>query len=242
VDIPKQFGKKQCSRYLKTSLRPLVDGDFLYIDVDTIICDSLRELDGLDVEIGAVPDLHKNSQYYNGGVMYSKDTLTAHKLYELWHELWLEDVRNGINTDQHSLDLANKRLNAIMTIPGIWNYLIRAGLIDYLNRAKIIHYFAECKYLPMSKIEQEYSLLTLKENDGISKDIDSFIKSAKINFAYELFKLDVGVIDYSILLRRLYPHMFKLSNQFAHVLLLICERSIWLKCKLAKKRKCFSKM
>jgi hypothetical protein len=238
VDIPKYFSKKQCSRYLKTSLRPLIDGDFLYIDVDTVICDSLIEIDELNVEVGAVPDLHKISQYYNSGVMYSKDTLTARKLYKLWHEMWLEDVRNGINTDQHSLDLANKRLgNVIARMLDIYNCMIKYGGSRFWNEAKIVHYFATCKELPKFKIEHERSLLMLKESDEINKDIDFLIRNAVKYLGYELFLYNIEEIDYSVLLHRLYPSRFKFLNRLAHVLLFISERSKWLKCKLAKKLK-----
>jgi hypothetical protein len=240
VDIPKRFGKEQCSRYLKTSLRPLVDGDFIYIDVDTIICDSLSELDELDVEIGAVPDLHKNTQYFNSGVMYSKDTLTAHKLYELWHELWLEDVQNGNSKDQHSLNLANRKLKFIvMTISDIWNCQIRNFPICW-NRANIVHYFAYgCKSAPKISIEQPSIILTMRADDGISEDIDFMIKNARMYFGYELFLLLRGVDkkDYCAWLRRCYPSIFGCFDSLAHIVLFVGERSKWLKCKLAKKRK-----
>jgi hypothetical protein len=237
VDIPKRFGKEQCSRYLKTSLRQYIKGDYLFIDVDTIICDSLSEIDKFDVEIGAVPDCHRNLQYYNSGVMYSKDTSTVHKLYDLWHELWLEDVQNGNSKDQHSLDLANRRLgNVIATIPDIWNCQIRMGGADFRDKAKIVHYSTSFKFSPKFKIEQERSLLMLRENDMVDKNIDFIIRNTDTYFFYELFLYNTDAIDYSVLLHRLYPSKYKILNQVAHSLLFIGERSKWLKRKLANIR------
>ena len=46
------------SRWIKTSARELVEGDFLFIDCDTIVCKSLAEIDGFQCEMGAVWESH----------------------------------------------------------------------------------------------------------------------------------------------------------------------------------------
>lgn len=243
VNIPKRFNPMQCSRYMKTSLRQLVEGDILFIDVDTMICDSLSEIDEFDVEIGAVPDNHhENSQYYNSGVMFSKDTSMVRELYELWHKQWLEDVRNGISTDQHSFDLANKRLgNVIVRIPDVYNCMAKTSEgSKFWKKVKIAHYFATCNGLPKFKIEHERSLLMLKKSDEINENIDFLIRNAVKYIGYESFLYNVDDVDYSTLLHRLYPSKYEILNQLAHVLLFVGERSKWLKCKLEKK--CSSKM
>jgi hypothetical protein len=239
VNIPKRFNPMQCSRYMKTSLRQLVEGDILFIDVDTMICDSLSEIDEFDVEIGAVPDNHhENSKCYNSGVMFSKDTSMVRELYELWHKQWLEDVCNGISTDQHSLGLANKRLGYVIEkIPDVYNCMIKSGGSIFWREMKIVHYFATCKRLPIFKIEHERSLLMLKKTDEINENIDFIIRNAVKYIGYESFLYNVDAVDYSTLLHRLYPSKYEILNQLAHVLLFVGERSKWLKCKLAKKRK-----
>ena len=37
VDVPSDYSIKQRSRYLKTNLRELLRGDFLYLDTDTVL-------------------------------------------------------------------------------------------------------------------------------------------------------------------------------------------------------------
>lgn len=63
VDVPFHYSKQQKSRYIKTSLRSQVIGDFLFIDCDTIINEELKDIDNLSCEIAAVPDCHLSIKY-----------------------------------------------------------------------------------------------------------------------------------------------------------------------------------
>ena len=59
IDLPDDYDGRLRSRTLKTSVRNLIDGDFLTIDTDTVICGSLDEVDNLPVKnIGMVPEMH----------------------------------------------------------------------------------------------------------------------------------------------------------------------------------------
>ena len=51
IDTPKDYTPVQRSRYIKTTARKYISGDFLFIDTDTIITDRLDELDSLEIEI-----------------------------------------------------------------------------------------------------------------------------------------------------------------------------------------------
>ena len=44
------------SRYIKTQVRELVDGDLLFIDSDTVINHSLEEIDQLPYDVAAAPE------------------------------------------------------------------------------------------------------------------------------------------------------------------------------------------
>jgi len=61
VEIDDCFDKKARSRWLKTSMRHHIKGDFLYIDCDTIIVEDLSPLNnsGGISNLGAIFDLHK---------------------------------------------------------------------------------------------------------------------------------------------------------------------------------------
>ena len=44
VDVPEEYPAKERSRFIKTNIRNLIDGDVLFIDTDTVICASLEEI------------------------------------------------------------------------------------------------------------------------------------------------------------------------------------------------------
>ena len=58
IDVPVEFNQIQSSRYIKTSLRNHIDGNYLFIDGDTVICDDLSEIDRFNEPIAAVLDCH----------------------------------------------------------------------------------------------------------------------------------------------------------------------------------------
>ena len=208
--IPAEFNNLQKSRYLKTKLRELISGDFLYVDTDTIISDSLDEIDEFKCDLGAVIDKHinikwhsgkleiykyakkvnwtipDNDLYFNGGLMYAKDSVIAHKFYQTWHKLWIEGVKNkGINIDQPTLALAND-INGypIVELDGTFNCQVIENGLKYLVNAKIIHYYAsnvgkwDCPYL--FRDDRVYKRVREK---GIDSEIHSMIENAKSAFS-----------------------------------------------------------
>lgn len=64
VPFDKQYSNKEKSRWIKTSMRRLVNGDFLFIDADTIVAGALDEsyFDGFPNFIGAVLDYNCSSR------------------------------------------------------------------------------------------------------------------------------------------------------------------------------------
>lgn len=172
VDLPTDLNNMQRSRFIKTSLINYIEDDFLYVDTDTVICDSLSDIDNIlidkDFYIGAVNDRHtfmttrnreqsltaasktmgfclteRDSIYFNGGVILVKNNFASRRFYKEWHNNWKIGLQKGISFDQASLALTNQRLNyPIKLLPGIWNCQILTNALKYLVDAKIIHYFA----------------------------------------------------------------------------------------------------
>jgi lipopolysaccharide biosynthesis glycosyltransferase len=167
IEIDSQFNKKARSRWLKTSMRQHIEGDFLYIDGDTIICEDLKEVENFDMDLGAVLDCHvplhdhirkkyiqnsekllglsvssKTDKYFNSGVLFCRDIPTCHSFFKGWHLLWLKGyLKNDI--DQPSLNQVNVDFNdMIKEINGTWNCQILVGGMAFFANAKIIHYFA----------------------------------------------------------------------------------------------------
>lgn len=153
------------SRWIKTQVRQLIEGGFLFIDCDTIVAQSLVDTDALDCEIGAVLDTHRPvssfqysertnliklaaacnwdfggvERYYSSGVLYVKDTENTHQFYQLWHKNYLHSSQFGVNIDQISMERAKQEISIISDIADTWNTImfIRPKFIE---QAKIIHF------------------------------------------------------------------------------------------------------
>ena len=151
LNPPAHFNPCQRSRFLKTSLRQNIDGDFLYLDNDTIITGDLSELSQIDGEVAAVLNQHREDwsmtnlhlmlelyyshagkqinedkyikDYFNGGVFFCRDSVNSHKFFQKWHELWLKDVTEiNFYKDQPSMWRANYLCgNLLKRLDGIYN-------------------------------------------------------------------------------------------------------------------------
>ena len=152
------------SRSLKTRMRELVGGDFLYVDVDTVWSCPYDEND-FTADVMAVADAHclqkehplnywivetarklnfysKHDRHFNGGIFFMKDSAPAHDFAKQWFKLWKETCDKGIHIDQPSLNETNYRMNSIIKrLPDEYNVQI-GRCLNYLDSAKIIHYFA----------------------------------------------------------------------------------------------------
>lgn len=118
VDFEENVPNVDRSRLIKTAIPEYVDGSFLYIDCDTIICDDLSEIETVEAVTGGVLDghvlldehIHKNyflkrdkilgfsgtkSSGYNinGGLVLAKAETEEQKketteLFKTWNEVW----------------------------------------------------------------------------------------------------------------------------------------------------------
>lgn len=163
VEIPQKYNKVQCSRFLKTNLRNIVSGDFLFIDTDTVICSKLNGIDYFQGDILLVADCNgnvkltenatiakcqkagfedmANKPYFNSGVMLVKDTAANHEFYEQWFLNWEKSISNGVNLDQPALNYTNYKNGCIIReLDGGWNCQIYFNGWEYLSKSKILHY------------------------------------------------------------------------------------------------------
>lgn len=181
VHVPENFGKMHRSRYLKTTLRQNLKGDFLFVDADTVVTDDLSSIDGFEADIACVLDRHSavsehehsidiqshiaplslnisdlKDKYFNSGVMYVKDTAKAHQLFEKWHEFWRDSLKKASGIDQPALAKANMQCSyPIIELDGIWNCQLSDNFINYFSDAKILHYFASNKRSPYLLYDNE---------------------------------------------------------------------------------------
>lgn len=162
VPTPNDYTPMQKSRVIKTSIRNIVDGDYLYIDTDTVICHKLDEIDSIEADVANVPDAHltykkhlynadkrvfqifkediSDAEYYfNGGVSFVKDNSLTRELYRKWNDNWEYSRNKGDNADQPALAVANKQMGYIIKpLPDKFN--CQLGLsAKYLHEAYIVH-------------------------------------------------------------------------------------------------------
>lgn len=155
------------SRWLKTSVRNIIDGDFLFVDTDTIVTQQLNEIDTLTCDIGAVLDSHLTvaefpdymiqdvsfrakicswnlkdvDHYYSSGVLFVRDNESTRKFYEKWHSYWLDSCQKKLFIDQPAMTKANLEMNLICQIEGVWNCIMYMKPL-FVKFAKILHFTA----------------------------------------------------------------------------------------------------
>lgn len=207
VETPSELNKVQKSRFLKTTLRKNVTGDYIFIDTDTVIADDLSIIDDTNAIVAAVLDRHAgienhsykdkiekaiaihklslqelNGEYFNSGVMYVKDTPLAYDFYERWYRYWNEAQKKGQNIDQPALARANKELGYIIKeLDGTWNCQMVENFINYLNQGKILHYFASDKQSPYKLYDNELMMKIVVEG-VISEELKEKLNNVKSLF------------------------------------------------------------
>lgn len=210
--LPAEYSMAARSRMLKTSMRNLIDGDFLYIDCDTVICSPLDNVQSLQhssavldnhckvmkqiVEFSAVIkraeqfgfSVGYNSNHFNAGVLWCKDDDSTRKFFERWNETWNETYRQGVVIDQLSFNEVNNQMNgAIAEMEGEWNCQLRYGL-PYLSDAKIIHYFASNLNSKTQKLKFAYEFTShelwekIRQHRGITDEIYDMLCEPKRAF------------------------------------------------------------
>lgn len=164
IEIPmpadKKFSPVERSRYIKTNVRNLIDGDMMFIDTDTLIVDNIdmvSELKGdiyMCAENGQTKLAHciyatlegklkcKNHRlYHNSGVIYCKDNERTRDLYKKWYETWLYTKQLlKSHRDQEPLAKVNDDLNIIERLPDEYNKMVY--FTRNINGGRIVHYFA----------------------------------------------------------------------------------------------------
>lgn len=237
VDIPEEYTKMQRSRYLKTTLRKRVNGDFLFIDTDTIICDKLDDIDEVKADIAAIAEgkeglsdfwyanfqkadmeHYSDKPFYNSGVMYVKDCVISFRIYEDWHLQWKKSIQYEMNYDQPSLCWANAKANYPMKeLSVIWNCSLERASTKVFVKAKIFHYFNNTKGTLRSMLMER-----IREN-GVNDSIVRKIAQNPLTIGRAAFLIKDDQIEnylYSEMLN-IYdstPPLFNFYIQLSHIL------------------------
>ena len=220
IDFDQCYSNKEKSRWIKTNMRQLVKGDFLFIDADTIICGELTEIDNIKcVAIGAVLDNHCRSKeissypifqdmyvkpmkaifntnynyendMYNSGVLLVRDIPQSYAFFDKWHENWKISQTRGECRDQ--LALLKTTQDLPKTIQEI-DGVYNSQIrtsIQYFINSKILHTFASQAASPLSKIFGLEIYNEIKENGYVTERVAKQLLSCKHSFCSPSIMVD----------------------------------------------------
>ena len=113
------------SRHFKLSSRKLIEGDFVFLDSDTLIARDLTSLANRADDFSAVRDFSGPTQkmsdfaarkgwavpefYFNSGVFSVRDTPAMHRVFEDAYSIWCEAHKEGFGWDQIPFNVAFER-------------------------------------------------------------------------------------------------------------------------------------
>ena len=231
VPMPDNVPNKERSRRLKTNLRELIEGDYLYIDSDTIICESLAEIDSFEFPIGMVwdgnnkfdkiknyvvverasklgYDVSSEEEYFNGGVMFVKECQESHTFCRMWHDMYL---RLGIVYDQPALMVTNMLQNhLITTIDNGYNCQLFMGGFSSFAYAKILHVFNAFGFVNFFKYSSRDFLRIIKSTGEFPKEEIENLRNPKKQFVGEYVLLHDSEMAYY---HSAIFHVFKRSHR-----------------------------
>lgn len=242
IDMPKSFNNRLRSRVIKTNLRNYLDGDFLFIDTDTVICGNLGEIDKLEIKnIAMVPELHgpfknhitydyikKNIEglfnidlsncpyWFNSGCMLVKDNLFTRQFFTKWYETWKwAALEMGAWTDQKSLLKIDSEYGYIIErLPDIYNCQIALS-IEYLYDAKILHFWHMRKAF-MSEVEF-YPFLNKEIYKSVRQDNSISNENRELILnpknAFKSPSVIVGRDEQAMLMAPFYTFLWKAYNE-----------------------------
>ena len=217
-EFPVEMSRICRSRILKTTIPEMLDGSFLYIDVDTVVTDSLEEIDFLDNEISLVEDRHVkyysqtgmlklilkrsfkyykripglNVKYYNGGVLYCKNSSVGKDFFKDWHSNWLKYIEHSEDfLDQTALFETTERYKEYVRPLGhLYNVQVGAYKNPYKDNGKILHFYNSSigyYYKPLHPFfGREYYML-IKDKGKLSDKVKDDIINCKDLFRYDFY-------------------------------------------------------
>ncbi|MBF8276451.1 MAG: hypothetical protein HW390_1524 [Candidatus Brocadiaceae bacterium] len=166
------------SRFVKTRLRSLIEGSFLFLDSDIFVCGDLSEIFTLNADIAgarnhsrakfneqvAVQDLAMlvamgwkfgTEVYVNSGVLYYNDTPGTYRFADEWHRRWMQSfARFEDHRDQPAMNFAlHDTQPSLAVLPDRFNaqFKFTPGVAA---GAVIWHYYASLNKPPHTSFER----------------------------------------------------------------------------------------
>lgn len=212
VDLDgEKWNGQQRSRQLKSSVRNRVEGDYLFVDCDTVITRPLDDIDDCPYMIAACRDTHselsnnpyramslehghllgwpvdEERDYFNSGVIYVKDVPQTHEFYRRWNVNLNKGYAKKVFMDQPSFAMTNFEMGHLVEhLPDVWNCELKHG-IRYLKDAYIVHYLCTNPSLFQDKqlfaLNEQDTLLEVKHTGEISEKVKDVIRDPFVGLA-----------------------------------------------------------
>ncbi len=245
IEFAVDISKKVRSRLLKTNMRNLIDGDFLFIDTDTFIFQDLTAIEKLPASFAGVQDKHcplsKNDQvhtlslslklvfsnfnavneetFINSGVLLVRDTRANRDFFKDWNREYEKWERKGITQDMPSLAFVNYNHSyCIAELEGPWNCQLESGAA-YFRSAKIFHYYAS--HITQKSLTDLFQYIRNSKFDEAAKKyiLENY---ERVAFDFGTSALVTGV-EQEILKTACYRFLVFLYRR-VHFVFSICER------------------
>lgn len=241
IEVPEEFNNTERSRYLKTNLAKFIEGNFLYIDGDTVIADNLDEIENFEGDVCQVADgngnlyLRENSRaeslfkmlnwgscvgrpFFNSGLMFVRNNERTRKVFELWFAYWFESRQIKNFQDQPPYVKACMDCGLKITqLPDVWNCQIRAHGFYCIGEAKVIHPFAGLKD-SLFLIYKKSVMEEIRKNGFVSLELIEMMKHPRMAFERDVFVLGrqektfYNSFVHAVFLNQ--PKLFKKLNSF----------------------------
>lgn len=165
------------NRFVKTSLRAVIDGPFLFLDSDVLVRGDLSELFALDTDIAGARNHSRmplaeqvwdqdvaaieamgwqtdNKVYVNGGVLFLNNTPSTYRFSSDWHQRWLESSdKLARHRDQPALNTALQHTQPrLMVLPDRFNAQFRVTP-SVAHNAVIWHYYSSSENVAHTTFE-----------------------------------------------------------------------------------------
>lgn len=266
IDTSQFATKIKRSRFIKTNLRNIIDGDYLYIDCDTVVCDRLDDIDDFKGDIGFVYDYNLdddcqrqrywesktkkakdkdvNVKYmFNGGVEMVRDVPQAYLLYDTWHDEWLKAQALGQDRDQPPLYKALSKTGVNVTpLPNQWNCMLWGFCLECLTSAKVLHISPHARTTPFHPLMENDVLEKIRQTGEIDHEVDRMIRNP---FTVDMRRYNrIGentvATKHALLLWDVYCHddlyLYYNAHRFYKFVNFIPHSCLWIKAQLDKLR------
>lgn len=205
------------SRWLKISVRSLIEGRFVYLDTDTLPLAGFSDIFAFSKDLGGVRDPYsvtsvrspafsaldwklREDVYLNNGVLAWADSRAARGLATAWLEYYRRGYDIGEKRDQPALNQAIRQSGIqVERLPGAFNVMIRKSPLD-VWQGRLLHIGTGIRQTAFDAVEDTVLHVAshrLKAEGSLPTELlDSFYRTGNPWITYTSWRQALGVRQY----------------------------------------------